>query len=1224
MNQGTPKPDSQQATLALSCDLSVIHERLDGLRRRTRLAALLRGTAGASWAWLISLAALGSVSLLFTMPVASRLALLALHLVAISVGAWLAVGRTQWRRHALRDWALRYEEHFPHLDKRMVTCVDLASQNGSGQAFRENPMARALLSETAEMARSLRIANAIPRRRLRRSAVLAALPWLAALAWLAVSPLTLRNLFLGLYHYDRPANVRLTLFPSRYHVTELRVRPGDIEIPIGQSARVEADLVGHNLELLGEGPQIELASRAAAPASHLMVAAAPSSITYLFTIPEVRKEVLYEVAVEGLRSPRYKITPYEPPAVASIGSTVTLPAYTRRRPAWVEGGSISALTGSTVLTEVRANHPLRSARLVEASGAALDAEVSSATARFTFPVEGNRDWRLELVDEAVHANLDPPAILLRAEEDTPPEIKVPRPGADWAVHPIGEVTTEAEASDSIGLTELLIEYRLNGGDPTTETLYQAAQDADPPTQYTGRRLFDLEALKLKPGDVISYRWIARDGQPDPSRSQAVSQLYFVTVNPFAQEFREGKPAQAGDVIPGPDQKQIIVATLKLAEQRGSLGADQFREQARQIAQGQDMLRDKMENCVLKGMRKDPNLPNREERIKHAELAVAAMKEATGLLERGEVDKALPPENEALNHQLAAVAGLPEYARQIIGSGKTPFAPNPRMDLLAQKLELAPDRYELDKKNQQGKKREFDEQLVKAMKNVRDLARRQKEFDEKIKKEACKRCKPKKGGEGNMGEGFGRGSGGSQGEPGEQSQQNQQAPQQGQSASRGQPNEQNQQRGQQSQQEGQSPPQNQQSEQNESQSLQNEADQTRRDLEELRKQIDQLQNFDPERKNQLKQALQKAAEELAKIDQALREGDLEKAQNANTRALDQLARMEQALKEQREGETDARLQALAAALDEWIARQTSLKDSTQGLSKLDQAAQTPQREGLASQQGSMGGQVGQAAEMMSPENENEPGRAALAEIEKQLKEAAKSMGEAAQDLSKAYDQNALHNQQQALDQLKSLREATARELARRASDPMRRLAKALETVRSARQGLAPQPGQQAQPSGSQDQAPPSEDQTAPNPSGDGRSDGEVRVKRQPGLHPHPPGTAPAFVLHDIQIKLQGIKDLLESDPPLLEQLGEIERLMGEAPDIAPDQKLDIKLEGDLVNALDELRQMIEDRIAMIEQKQQLERTTDEDLPPALRALAAKYYEKLSTTLETPEPGKAVQR
>lgn len=1236
-------------------DLAGLMARVDQLRRRTLALALLRAGGAALWIWLITLLLFGAAALLWPLPLPARLALLLLHLALLVGGTLHGAGRHVLGNRDVRAWALRCEELCPKLDKQLVTCIDLARAEGAETTFLTSPVAGALLADTVAKMAWFDPRLLIPARRLSRPAIAIAL----AIAFLgllcAVAPEGLMgDLCRGLYCYNVPrGSLGIPLAPESEPL-ELSVHPGDCAVPRGASVPVEAVLKCSGPDAPKKAPILNLMESEGQPAAHSMILDQATSVsaaaTYKLALHDVRRSVRYQVAAGRLQSKIYRIEPYDPPKVESVRSRLKPPDYLRRPERELTGFSITGLTSSALTVLVRSDHPLRAARLAGEKDTELTGSITGREARFTTVLKKNTAWRVELTDSEGHPNVDPPLLQIRVTPDEPPTIKITRPGGDWAVHAVGEITLEAQAEDDYGVQAVTLEWRLNGGPLTTQTLYAApAAPAAPPLKQAVTHTLELESLKLKPGDSITYRLHADDGQPDPARRLAHSQPYFVMIRPFTQDFYKGGPGNGGG-LPMPGQRQVIVATTRLLDPPREWSAEVLGGQFANVSRVQREL-NVMTQRLRQKMQLATDLPNLAERLAHLDAAIVDMKNAESLLDRHGAALALAPENSALSHQAAAFEGLPLLMMWNADKMNSPFASDPRTDLLGQRVSAKKDRYELMDPAQAGG--QVDRKLAEAFEKVRALARRQMEFTETIRREKQ---------ETEDGGGQGRGQGKSRkAQPKQQSSPKKASPS--------------------------TPPQSDDSGPRLEKML-SENEESRRQLERLRDELAELKAADPQLLKELQQAMEDAARELAQVDGALRARDLQQAAGANARTLDRLQELELKLGGARQAAGQEALERLAQQAGQWERREEELKQSAGKLAGQSSGGQEAQRRQLGAEQEQLAGELKDAIGRMNKENGS--GGKERAKLEQALDELGKAsdlMRQAARGLGERDDRAAAKGQQAALDRLAKAREALAAGLAgQRDPDSLEQLAQALDQVRAMRELLAagaPHKGQsgadQGKPEGEGKQAIGNKKENTATPQGKagegrGKAKGQGREETEKTAPEEALGQGRTQTSSDVPAQRGGPPrearrepagggEADASGPPQYRQAGgeqeesparpqatgrpqaatraatviapeavlihltELRRIVPRAPALEPLLRplLDlghqlqtvnytpaqrIEIFGRIETQLGRIEALLKAQLSVADQLQRLEQTPDSQLPANFREMAARYFELLS--------------
>ena len=96
-----------------------------------------------------------------------------------------------------------------------------------------------------------------------------------------------------------------------------------------------------------------------------------------------------------------------------------------------------------------------------------------------------------------------------------------------------EVDIEAQANDDYGVERVELVYAVRG---QAEKIVPLAVPARRSTSVTVRHTLYLEDLDVRPGDFVSYYVRARDISRGPRSNEGRSDIFFLEVRPFEQEF----------------------------------------------------------------------------------------------------------------------------------------------------------------------------------------------------------------------------------------------------------------------------------------------------------------------------------------------------------------------------------------------------------------------------------------------------------------------------------------------------------------------------------------------------------------------------------------------------------------------------------------------------------------------------------------------------------------
>ena len=325
------------------------------------------------------------------------------------------------------------------------------------------------------------------------------------------------------------------------------------------------------------------------------------------------------------------------PAAGSIEVEMTPPAYTKRAQQHLENPlQLTVLAGSRIR--------------ITASGRVL------------------RDWQarasasLELrVTEQAPARF----LSVMVVPDVPPVVRIHTPGRDTAMAtPRGRIAIGVESTDDIALRSLALRFtKASGGGENvtfTEGEVPLSIDRSGDGAWRARADWSIDGLDLADGDVLVYRAVARDSNPDGEPVQ--SDAFLVEIG------RAAEIASAGFALPTEERKyaisqqMVIHKTEQLIAQRDKglttrSPAEGWLEQTRMIGMEQRMVRaevvflsgGEIEDEVEEAAHSHELTEGRLENQGRAEMirAINFMSRAEAQLNDGNADGALVLERQAL-------------------------------------------------------------------------------------------------------------------------------------------------------------------------------------------------------------------------------------------------------------------------------------------------------------------------------------------------------------------------------------------------------------------------------------------------------------------------------------------------------------------------------------------------------------------------------------------------
>jgi hypothetical protein len=592
-----------------------------------------------------------------------------LALAALAWGLWPA-------RHAPSDARVArfIEERDPSLDDRLVSAVDLSTSDRSAAP----ELAGLLLADADRRASEVDPAHIIPTAGLRKAGALALAAGLVFVAVAFTGRDTARQAF------DAAS---LSLFPSR---VTLEVTPGSTRVPAGTALTIAARLVGNRtpvaayvLHADGAAPESDATWREAE------MSAADASGAFRLALGAVDSSFKYRVTAGGFTSPVFEVTVVRPPLVKRIDVQYAYPPALNLRPRTEEdGGDIYAPAGTDVQVIVYPDRDGAGGEMTLADGKTIAlAAQPDGTLKGALKVIADGSYRVTLAADGLTREGDT-EYFIRTVEDRPPDVRIVKPARDRSVTRLEEVDIEAEADDDFGVDRLELVYAIRGG----------VEKAVPLAVKTGKTIASgsytlyVEDLDVGPGDFISYYARARDVSRARGATEARSDIFFLEVTPFEQEFTliptggsigGGSERSLDDLVAA--QKDIIVATWKLDKRTLATNGARSEQDIRAVARAEADLRERVQATASEfreSMMRDPRRPptGRGEATPRTgqtapeedamTAAAVAMGRAVDALNRLDTTDSLQPEMEALNHLLKAQADVTkrQVSRQQAGAG----------------------------------------------------------------------------------------------------------------------------------------------------------------------------------------------------------------------------------------------------------------------------------------------------------------------------------------------------------------------------------------------------------------------------------------------------------------------------------------------------------------------------------------------------------------------------
>jgi len=472
------------------------------------------------------------------LPAGVRLVLLAAGVAGFGVLAFKRIVYPLGVKISDDDLALFVERHFPELNDRLISAIQLSREPADATSQVQSPELVAALVEDAERATSqIDFRRVIVGRHVGRIGAWALAALLAVGAAAAARQdyalIYLRRIFGG-----------AAKWPQRTHLTVL-------DFADGRKVMARGDDLTIAVEYAGRKPSKTILEYKFATGEKGRDHMSPlSGNRFQFTFTRVTGP--FEFFVEGGDDVTavHSVDTVTPPSLDAVKLFYEYPAYMRMantppdRPE--TSGNVSAPFGTKVRFEAVANEDLQSAQLAlgfkgKETTSELridktpDGKPRLLTGGFTV-ADAASEYALTLMAQNGLPNRDPIRFSIRGVEDRPPDIVVKDPLGDEFVTDLCERPLEIEVRDDHGIASIALEYRILSQQPAkskdwTGVPYTREQNSRDYGELMIRSesVLNIGQMGLQAGDHVELRFRAEDYKDVGGRNVRLSKVYKMSI-----------------------------------------------------------------------------------------------------------------------------------------------------------------------------------------------------------------------------------------------------------------------------------------------------------------------------------------------------------------------------------------------------------------------------------------------------------------------------------------------------------------------------------------------------------------------------------------------------------------------------------------------------------------------------------------------------------------------
>ena len=493
---------------------------------------------------------------IFVLPVTARMAYLGISALFLVVSFSYFCLRPIFHQPKLEELALKVEARFSELNNRLIASLQLAKN------LRENPegystdMIMAVIEQADSTSARLNLKEIIdpnPIKKIGRVAVGLAL---FSLIFALIFPSAFKNSFYIFSHplteFVSPQKFFFVIFPGNAEV----IKYADVKIKINVQGEKPENVnlfwqnegAGWNKEKLsyetkGQGSRVR--------GQESSVQSPDKEPDFSYQLKEVKRNFEYYAEAKGVESERYKITVVDKPRVVGLKLTFDYPRYTQLKPQVVDqnDGNITAIGGTRVEFEIKANKELRKAELVFSDSTRQETKIEGNVAFGEIVVKKDDSYFIELWDKNGNKSQDPIAYKITRINDELPFVEILEPGQDQDLTETMRVGLLIKISDDYGFSSLKLAYQIiSQGNESEEKAVSVDIPNNNQTDLEVGYRWNLSNFPLLPGDMVRYRAVIYDNDSFSGPKKAESRTYFLRLPSLDEIIAEVEKEQEGQIV----------------------------------------------------------------------------------------------------------------------------------------------------------------------------------------------------------------------------------------------------------------------------------------------------------------------------------------------------------------------------------------------------------------------------------------------------------------------------------------------------------------------------------------------------------------------------------------------------------------------------------------------------------------------------------------------------
>ncbi|MCK4223668.1 MAG: hypothetical protein KAX39_00715 [candidate division Zixibacteria bacterium] len=597
---------------------------------------------------------------IFVFPVAARIVYLGMAGLLLVISFSYFCLRPIFHPPSLEDVALKVEEKFPELENRLIAALQLSKKLKRNPEGYSTDMIMAVIQQADSASGRLNLKEIVNKTPIRKISRVATGLAVFSLIFALIFPGAFKN---SLHIFSHP----LTEFvsPQKFFFT---ISPGSKEVVKYSDVKIKINVEGEkpkNVNFFwrneGSGWNREKLSQKTHRSDLKIQEITKVEPDFTYKFKEVKRSFEYYAEAKGVESEHYKITMVDKPRVVGLKLTFNYPRYTQLKTQVVDenDGNVTAITGTKVKIEARANKELKKGEIVFFDSTRKQTKIKGNVASGEIVVKQDGSYFIELWDKSGNKSQDPIEYKITKINDEFPFVEILQPGHDQDLTESMRVGLLFSISDDYGFSSLKLAYQIisEGNESDERTL-----DVDIPgknqIEMNVEYLWNLSPLYLLPGDLVRYRAVIYDNDSFSGPKKAESKSYYLRLPSLDEIIAEVEREQEGQII---DLETVLRGQRELKKKIEDLsqemnrytGLDMDWQKRQQLEDALDKQQKLAKDLKDLAQRMDENIQKIEENKLAAQEMVEKMMEIKKLME----DVMTPEMKEALRQLEEALKNM---------------------------------------------------------------------------------------------------------------------------------------------------------------------------------------------------------------------------------------------------------------------------------------------------------------------------------------------------------------------------------------------------------------------------------------------------------------------------------------------------------------------------------------------------------------------------------------